>query len=91
MGCVLKLFNHETWLFISRTSEWIRLNSFYYYGAVGGLSISDMVRILMAKGARCWTAVVIFLSVEMRRRNREEQEGLTHMRMKPKKYKESRR
>jgi hypothetical protein len=49
MGCVLKLFNHETWLFIERTSEWIRLNSFYHCGAVGGLSISDMVRILMAK------------------------------------------
>jgi hypothetical protein len=51
-----------------------------------------MVRISMAKGPRSrrWTAVVGFLSVERWRRNREEQEGLTHMRMKPKKYKESR-
>jgi hypothetical protein len=52
-----------------------------------------MVRILMAKGARSrrWTAVVRFLSVEMRWRNREEQEGLTHIWMKSKKYKESQR
>jgi hypothetical protein len=57
-----------------------------------------MVRILMSKGERSRSSTaaaiaaqhfMVFLSLEMWQRNREEQEELARMGMQPKSYKES--
>ncbi|KAJ7898860.1 hypothetical protein B0H14DRAFT_3124276 [Mycena olivaceomarginata] len=54
-------------------------------GSVGLIRLRSLI------AARVWKLFVGSLSVEIRRKNREEQEGLDQMGMRPKKHKESRR
>jgi hypothetical protein len=95
--CVSKLWDNETRLFVSKTPEWIRVNSFLPLRRSWTIVNFGHGENINAKGERSRSSTVAFaaqhfmgfFSVEMRRRNREEREGLARIGMQPKIYKES--
>jgi hypothetical protein len=97
-GCALKLWDHETRLLVSKTPEWVRSNSFFplrrswtivNFGHGENINVGRREIKIFECCGHCGAAFHGFLSLEMWRRNREEQEELARMGMQPKNYKES--